>query len=156
MATIIRFEDLECWKKSRILVAEVYRESSLGELQSDYDARSQFRRAAISVMNNIAEGFARKSNKEFIRFLGFSDSSAAELKSMIYVFEDIEYFSADSAKRMHNQIDEIRKLILGLIRYLRSRSDNYLKEDDVDYFIKCSDQVYPIEPTNKQTKKHRN
>ena len=121
MSRITRFEDLDCWKEARILVKTVFLESKKGELSKDYDTRSQFRRAALSIMNNIAEGFARKSNKEFIRFLDYSEGSAAEVKSMLYVFEDIEYMDTEVLKKFHMQVDTTRKIILGLIRYLRNK-----------------------------------
>ncbi|MDB4728023.1 four helix bundle protein [Saprospiraceae bacterium] len=91
MAKITRFEELTCWKASRELVKLVYKLSSTGNLARDFDTKSQLRRAALSMMNNIAEGFARFSKKEFIRFLDISQSSGAEVKSMIYVLEDLEY-----------------------------------------------------------------
>jgi len=69
MAKIERFEDLECWKAARELVNFVYEVSETGKLKRDFDTKSQFRRAALSVMNNIAEGFTRLSPKEFMRFL---------------------------------------------------------------------------------------
>ena len=75
-------------------------------------------------MNNIAEGFGRYSNKEFIRFLEYSSSSAAEVKSMIYVLEDLNYSDAEYLKEIHNQIDKTRKLVLGLIRYLKNRKSD--------------------------------
>lgn len=135
MSTIVRFEDLDCWKQARALVAKVYQVSSSGNLSKDFDARSQFRRAAISVMNNIAEGFTRKSNKEFIRFLGFSESSAAEVKSMLYIFEDINYLSEDSINELHDKVDAVRKLTLGLIRYLKTRPNSFVKEDGLSYKV---------------------
>lgn len=69
-------------------------------------------------MNNIAEGFGRKSNKEFIRFLGIASSSAAEVKSMVYVLEDMNYLNKDEILILHGKVDSARKLTLGLIRYL--------------------------------------
>ena len=129
MGKIENFEELNCWKKARELVKLIYLECDSGKLAKDFDTKSQFKRAALSIMNNIAEGFSRKSDKEFIRFLEYSESSAAEVKSMLYVLQDINYFSSDKASTYHNQVTEVRKLILGLIRYLRSKPTQYLKED---------------------------
>jgi len=121
MSKINRFEDLDCWKEARKTVKMMYLESAKGSLSKDYDTKSQLRRAALSIMNNIAEGFARRSNKEFMRFLDYSEGSAAEVKSMLYVLEDVEYLDSKALKIYHNQIDTTRKLILGLLRYLRNK-----------------------------------
>jgi four helix bundle protein len=122
MAKIERFEDLTCWQQARQLVNAAF--SIDGPLNKDWDLRSQFRRAALSVMNNIAEGFGRFSQKEFIRFLEISQSSAMECKSMIYVMEDLGYLSKEKAQEFHDLFDQNRKTILGLIRYLKSYTKN--------------------------------
>ena len=79
MPKIESFEDLECWKAARTLVKDVYLMSNQGLLYKDYDTKSQLKRASLSIMNNIAEGFGRYSNKEFVKFLGYSKSSACLL-----------------------------------------------------------------------------
>jgi four helix bundle protein len=71
---------------------------SKGELSKDYDLKSQFKRASLSTMNNIAEGFARYHSKEFVRFLDFSQSCSAEVKSMLYVIEDLKYLDQETVK----------------------------------------------------------
>lgn len=83
--------------------------------------KDQIRRAAISVMNNIAEGFGRESNKEFIRFLEISHASCTEVKSMIYILDDLGYLPDDSIQQLHSKTDEIRGLTRGLIKYLRTQ-----------------------------------
>ncbi|CAN5373619.1 hypothetical protein BH09BAC3_BH09BAC3_12960 [soil metagenome] len=87
--TVTKFEDLDCWKKSRELVSLVYSLSDTGKFSKDYALKDQVRRAAISTMNNIAEGFGRNGNKEFIRFLDISQSSSIEVMSITYVLEDL-------------------------------------------------------------------
>ncbi|MCR9288225.1 MAG: four helix bundle protein [Bacteroidetes bacterium] len=124
MAKITRFEELTCWKASRELVKLVYKLSSTGNLARDFDTKSQLRRAALSMMNNIAEGFARFSKKEFIRFLDISQSSGAEVKSMIYVLEDLEYFDTSTINELHQKVDEARNLTLGLLKYLNGKLKN--------------------------------
>ncbi|MCF6361486.1 MAG: four helix bundle protein [Cyclobacteriaceae bacterium] len=121
MPKIEKFEDLDCWKEARVLVKLIYEECDKGNLAKDFDTKSQLKRAALSIMNNIAEGFARKSNKEFIRFLDFSNASAAEVKSMLYILEDVKYLDLETVGEYHNKVDVTRKLILGLIRYLRTK-----------------------------------
>ena len=118
MSTITRFEDLKCWKESRILTREIYKMSSKGILTTEFDTRNQLRRSALSSMNNIAEGFARFHRKDFKRFLDISQSSTAEVKSMLYVLEDLNYYDKGILNDMHEQVDKTRSLTLGMIRYL--------------------------------------
>lgn len=115
---VTRFEDLECWKAARALTKAVFAASNNGKLATDWDTRSQLRRAAVSTMNNIAEGFARYHQKDFIRFLEIAQSSAAEVKSMLYLLEDIAYLDHSALQELHQKTDTLRKLTLGLIRYL--------------------------------------
>ncbi|MEO9802600.1 MAG: four helix bundle protein [Reichenbachiella sp.] len=120
MSKVLKFEDLDCWKEARVLVKNIY--SSLNQNKSiDHDTKSQMRKATLSMMNNIAEGFGRYSDKEFIRFLEYSSSSAAEVKSMLYVFEDLQYLNQNHLDILHEQVDKTRKLTLGLIRYLKNK-----------------------------------
>ncbi len=87
MTTIKRFEDIEVWGKARKLVGEIYRVTSREEFQKDYALKEQIRRAAISIMANIAEGYGRRSNQEFANFLNYAHGSAAEVQShLIYSF----------------------------------------------------------------------
>jgi len=118
MGTIKRFEDLECWKRARLLVKIVYTHSRTGRLSRDFGTRDQLCRATLSIMNNIAEGFARPSTKEFIRFLSIAESSASEVKSMCYVLEDLEYLEGPDIQQLHEEIDTTRKMIKSFIAYL--------------------------------------
>jgi four helix bundle protein len=118
MSKIQKFEDLICWQESRSIVKDVFILCQKGELVKDFDTKSQLKRAALSTMNNIAEGFARYHKKEFIRFLDFSQSSAAEVKSMLYVLEDLKYINDEQVLSFHERTDKVRNLTLGLIRYL--------------------------------------
>ena len=115
-----RFEDLRCWQAARELVKMVYMISRTGELARDFETRNQFRKAALSSMNNIAEGFGRFSKKDFIRFLDISQSSALEVQSMLYVLTDLEYFTIDKVQEIRLKADETKNLTLALIKYLRS------------------------------------
>ena len=120
MAKIEKFEDLECWKEARILVKQVFLEVQDNN-KVDWDTKSQVRRATLSIMNNIAEGFGRYSDKEFIRFLEYSSSSAAEVRSMLYVFEDLNFTDLEKLKTIQVQLNKTRILTLGLIRYLKNK-----------------------------------
>jgi len=118
MAKVERFEDLRCWQEARILVREIYLLSDKGKLAKDFDTRSQLRRAALSVMNNIAEGFGKYSNKEFIRYLDIANNSASEVKSILYVLHDLHYASEEEIRQLQTQTDKTKSMCLALIKYL--------------------------------------
>ena len=121
MAKIEKFEDLKCWQAARELAKLVYNACENGKLAKDFDTKSQLRRAALSTMNNIAEGFGRGSDKEFIRFLEMSQSSAMEVKSMTYILMDLAYLDEQSVTLISEKAEETKSITLGLIRYLRSK-----------------------------------
>ena len=121
MSKINRFEDLRCWQSSRKLVNMIYGMAESGKLMKDYDTKSQIKREALSCMSNIAEGFGKFSNKEFIRYLDIAQSSALEVKSILYVLMDMNYIMAEKINELHQLIDETRGLTLALIKYLRSK-----------------------------------
>ncbi len=123
MATIKRFEDLESWKNARIFVKNIYKATANSDVQNDYGFQDQIRRASISVMNNIAEGFGRFNNKEFRRFLDISVGSLLEVKSMLYVAEDLEYSSPEKAEQLRNEADRIYFQLLAFITYLRNNTN---------------------------------
>ena len=116
---IKRFEDLKCWQEARILVNMVYeaiRKSP--EFQKDFRLVGQITDAAVSSMSNIAEGFSRRSNKEFVQFLFVSKSSATEAQSEAYVALDQKYISNDVFKQIYNQAEKVSRMDSGFITYL--------------------------------------
>lgn len=118
MEPIKRFEDLECWKAARLLVKTVYTCSQIGELSKDWDTKSQIKRAALSVMNNIAEGFGRFGDKDSLRFYDIAKDSVYEVKSMLYVLEDVNYLTNEQLDNLRNLTDNALNLTLGWIRHL--------------------------------------
>jgi four helix bundle protein len=122
MARAERFEDLLCWQAARDLVKLVYLACEKGKLSRDFETRGQLKRAALSAMSNIAEGFGRRySDKEFIRFLDISQGSAIEVKSVCYVLEDLNYLSPEEIASIRQRADDVTRLNLALIRHLRSK-----------------------------------
>jgi len=119
MATIRRFEDIQAWQKARQLVREIYKVSVAGEFQRDYGLRGQICRAAVSSMSNIAEGFARKTSRDFAHFLDVARGSAIEVQSLLYVSLDVGYISADEFKALRELTEEVTSLIGGFTGYLR-------------------------------------
>ena len=117
MSTIKDFEELDIWKNARQLVTKVY--SDFRELK-DYAFRDQVCRAAVSIMNNVAEGFGRGGNKEFIQFLKVSRGSASELKNMYYIALDLGYSNDETRISRQTDIQGIINGISKLIKYLKS------------------------------------
>ena len=113
---IERFEDIEAWKEARLLVKEIYEYFTNIK---DYGFRDQIQRAAISVIANIAEGFDRGSNKEFIQFLVIARGSVSEVKSLSYVALDIGYIDEETFNKISERCFKITSLINGFIRYLK-------------------------------------
>jgi len=122
MPKIERFEDLHSWQKARELTNLIYHLTGRGAFAKDYELRNQIRRAAGSSMHNIAEGFDAGSNLEFIRFLKFARRSASEVQSQLYLALDQNYISIDDLKKAYDLATEVKRLINGMIGYLRKHS----------------------------------
>jgi four helix bundle protein len=119
MSKIYRFEDLEAWKIARELTKEVYRTSKNDLFIGDYGLRNQICRASVSIMSNIAEGFERDGNKEFVNFLSIAKGSSGEVRSQLYVALDQNYISECEFNLVYNKATENSRVISGLIKYLK-------------------------------------
>jgi four helix bundle protein len=118
MATLQNFEEIEAWQRARELVREVYLVSGQGVFAKDFALRDQIRRAGVSTMSNIAEGFERDGRREFLQFLSVAKGSAAELKAQLYVAQDQHYIEQTTFERLYAMADTVGKMIGGLMRYL--------------------------------------
>lgn len=116
---IERFEDIDAWKESRKLVNIVYALSNEEEFSRDFGLKNQFRGASVSIMSNIAEGFDRGTNREFIQFLVIARASTSEVKSHLYVALDRKYVNQEKFEETYNQATKVTSLIDGFIRYLK-------------------------------------
>lgn len=114
---IEKFEDIESWKEARMLVTKIYQ---LFANVKDYSFRDQIQRTSISIMSNIAEGYDRGSNKEFIQFLVIARGSASEVKSLSYAALDIGYINENAFAIIAEHCLKLSNLINGFIRYLRN------------------------------------
>ncbi len=123
---IQRFEEIIAWQKARTLVAEVYRMTNASaSFRRDVGLREQIRRAAVSAMSNIAEGFGRYTDKEMTNFLNIAGGSIAEVQSQLYVALDLKYIEAASFESLYSLADETGRLLTGFMNYLRrSKSGN--------------------------------
>jgi four helix bundle protein len=112
-----RFEDLIAWQRAKLLCVEIYK---VFEKSKDFGFKDQIQRASVSVMNNIAEGFERKSNKEFVYFLFVAKGSCGEVRSMLVLAEELNKISLETAGKIKSLAEELSKVISGLIKSVGS------------------------------------
>lgn len=119
MATIEKFEDIEAWKLARNATRLIYAVSSNAAFCRDFALVNQIRRAAISVMSNIAEGFERSGNKEFVQFLSIAKGSCGEVRSQMYIALDQEYIDQGTFDEISKVLVETSRTISGFMKYLQ-------------------------------------
>ena len=120
MANVQKFEDLEVWKQARILSKEIHVITCFPEFSKDYSLKDQIGRASGSVMDNIAEGFERNGNKEFIQFLYIAKGSNGEVRSQLYRALDFGYIDENKLDELYKMSNQIGALIYKLVQYLKS------------------------------------
>jgi four helix bundle protein len=116
---IKNFEDLEIWKEARHLTQTIYQLTTNSRLAKDFSLRDQIRRAAISIMSNIAEGFERGGNQEFIQFLYVAKGSCGEVRSQLYVALDQSYVAPKDCEELTKSFRRLSIMISNLIDYLK-------------------------------------
>lgn len=120
MSKFNSFEEINSWKKSRIFNKRIYLATENSNFKKDFDFVRQIRRASLSISSNIAEGFERNTDKEFIYFLYVAKASAGEVRSQLYLAFDLEYIIKEEFEILLNSVTEISKLLSGFIKYLES------------------------------------
>lgn len=118
MSKINSFEDINAWQKGRELNKLIYQITDDKAFAKDFDLKKQIRRASISITSNIAEGFERNTDKEFIYFLYVAKASAGEVRSQLYLAFDLHYIKENDFLKLKQQIENISKMLSGLIKYL--------------------------------------
>lgn len=118
---IKRFEDLECWQEARALTQVIYSYTNTPAFSKDFRLSGQITGASISIMNNISEGFDSGSKKEFTKFLAYSRRSTSEVQNCLYLALDQRYISEEEFEKTYEHCEKLRKIIDGLIRYLKGR-----------------------------------
>jgi len=119
MAAIKKFEAIQFWQKARHLTKNIYKTTTVGDFSKDFALRDQIRRASVSIMANIAEGFGRHSDKEFANFLNIAHASAYEVQSHLYVALDLEYINQETFKAFYDLLNEISRMIYAFAQHLR-------------------------------------
>ena len=122
MGRLDQFENIEAWKKARDLTKTIYKVTSTPPFKTDFGLREQIRRASVSIMSNIAEGFGRNGDKEFRQFLSLAQGSALEVKSHLYVALDNQLLSEVQFDLLYSKTHETCLLIGGFMRYLGKSS----------------------------------
>jgi len=116
---IEKFEEIKSWQKAQELTLLIYELTKQNNFSKDFGLKDQIRRASISVMSNIAEGFERESNKEFKRFLLIAKSSAGEVRSQLYIAKSQNYISELEFEKSINLALDCTRLISKFITFLR-------------------------------------
>ena len=119
MASFKRFEDILAWQKARQSTKFVYEITATGQFAKDFGLRDQIRRSCISIMANIAEGYGRRSDKEFSNFLNIAHGSIAETQSHLYIAVDLNYLNQNDFQKIYSLLDEVSKMIMSLTQHLR-------------------------------------
>ena len=120
MGTFWSFEEIEAWQKARELTKKIYDVSKAGDFARDFGLRDQIRKAAVSIMSNIAEGFERGGTREFNQFLSIAKASSAEVRSQLYVALDQHYITEEMFRELTETSKSISRMISSLMRYLRT------------------------------------
>ena len=137
MSTINRFEDIEAWQTARLLTKTVYEFTAAGDFSRDFGLKDQMRRASVSILSNIAEGFESRTEILFIEFLGRAKGSAGELRAQFYVAHDAGYVSADQLKSLQDLCAKCSAQISRFMEYLRRSNPSppkTLRRSDVRTF----------------------
>ncbi len=132
MALAKRFEELEVWQTARELTRQVYAVSNKGEFARDFGLRDQLRRAAVSIMSNIAEGFESGTHPLFIKFLGYAKGSAGEVRAQLYVALDAGYLAPGEVAVLQDMAKKCSGQLTRLILYLQAHP-TAVREDGVAY-----------------------
>jgi len=136
MSTITRFEEIEAWKTARELSRFVYDLSGKGAFSRDFGLRGQIRRAAVSIMSNIAEGFENQTQAQFVRYLGLAKGSAGEVRSQAYMAMDLEYITSEEFKTLFDMADKASRQLARFIIYLETHPQSHrVREDSSAYEV---------------------
>ncbi len=119
MGKIEKFEDIEAWKTAREITKLIYEASSQSKFSKDFALAGQIRRASISILSNIAEGFERNGDKEFIQYLTIAKGSCGEVRSQLYVASDQNYIDENEFETIQGKLIETSRMLSGLIKYLK-------------------------------------
>ncbi len=119
MAIAKKFEDLEVWIVAKDTSVMIYKITENENLRKDFGLKDQIRRASISVISNIAEGFERNGNKEFIQFLSIAKGSAGEVRAQLYIIKELNFINEEEFVLLYEKVTQVSKMLSGFINYLK-------------------------------------
>jgi four helix bundle protein len=136
MPTITRFEEIEAWQTARELTKLVYSLTEESKFSRDFGLKDQIRRAAVSIMSNISEGFESQTQAQFIRYLSVAKASAGEVRSQLYVSRDLDYLTHEQFSKAFAMAEKASRQIARFISYLEMHPQSQkLKEDSAEYEV---------------------
>ena len=125
MSKVGRFEDLKVWQSAIEIAVDIFHTCASGKLKTDFGTKDQLQRAAMSISNNIAEGFEYDNTANFIRFLKYAKGSAGELRSQLFVLKETGYIAADYYQEKYESLLMLSRQLAAFINYLKE----YQKEN---------------------------
>jgi four helix bundle protein len=136
MPTITRFEEIEAWQTARELTKMLYSITDEGKIARDFGLKDQLRRASVSVMSNIAEGFEGKTQVSFIRYLGIAKASAGEVRSQLYVARDVGYLTEQQFSTLFQVAEKASRQLSRFISYLETHPQSQrLRKESAEYEV---------------------
>ena len=136
MPTITRFEDIEAWQTAHELTRLIYEFTDEGKFARDFGLKDQIRRASVSIMSNIAEGFESQTQIQFIRYLGIAKASAGEVRSQLYISRDLNYVTEEQFSNSFRMEEKNSRQLARFIAHLETHSQSQkLREDSAEYEV---------------------
>jgi len=136
MPTITRFEEIEAWQTSRELTKLIYSLTEEGKFSRDFGLKDQIRRASVSVISNISEGFESQTQAQFIRYLGLAKASAGEVCSQLYVSRDLDYITHEKFTKVFAMAEKASRQTARFISYLETHPQSQkFREDSAEYEV---------------------
>ena len=135
MRTIQRFEEIHAWQTARALTRRIYTLSRQGTFAQDYGLRDQIRRAAVSIMSNIAEGFESDTQVLFVKYLGYAKASSGEVRAQLYVALDVGYLTELQFQDLSDLADKCSRQLSKFITYLRTHPSRAVRESGPIYEV---------------------
>ena len=136
MTTAKKFEDLEVWQRAKDLTNLIYKHSTDGTFSRDFGLRDQMRRAAVSIMSNIAEGFESQTQAMFIKYLAYAKGSAGELRAQLYIARDQGYITEEDFNTMFSTAEICSRQLSRFIQYLESQPNaRRIREEGATYDV---------------------
>jgi len=136
MPTITRFEEIEAWQTARELTKLIYFLTEESKFSRDFGLKDQIRRASVSIMSNISEGFESQTQAQFIRYLGIAKASAGEVRSQLYVSHDLDYITREQFTKAFARAEKASRQTARFIAYLETHPQSQkVREDSAEYEV---------------------